>query len=136
MGVLFMTVWRPPYMAAAFAESFYGAKDWSTPVGGKPNSEWTGLDTTFNNSLLSYKSPNAKRFLNEFQNAKQYEKRTVGLKIKFTEKANLNDFKTQTYAELLKHGLDTITFVHDPSDNTKMVSVVKDHHRFIIALED
>ena len=123
-----------PIMAAAFAEAFDGAKDWNTQFGGKPNFLWTGLDTTFNSSL-TYKSPNAKRFLNEFQNAKQYEKRTVGLKIKFTEKANLNDFKMQTYAELLKHGLDTITFVHDPSDNTKMVSVVKDHPRFVIALD-
>ena len=56
--------------------------------------------------------------------------RTKGTSVKFTEKHRLSDFQKSIERHLREQGLDTISYLQDPHDSTKVLSVVTHHAQF------
>jgi hypothetical protein len=55
---------------------------------------------------------------------KAYDVRVKGLTPAFDAGGNLKDFMESVDKHLVKHGLDTIAYIPDPSDKTKILSAV------------
>ena len=103
------------------------AKDtWITWTGGKPSKSWTRLEEPFPKSV----EPNQCRSTSISTQSKSQYYRTKGLETKFTKKSDLQTFQKDAKDHLEDNGLDTISYLPDPSDKNKLVSVITDHARF------
>lgn len=91
-------------------------------TGGKPLADWTGLD-----GVLHHKSPQQMRFTRDDT---AYDNRCSGLKEQFDRESNLSRFQRRILEALTARGLDTISYLQDPSNAAIMVNVVTDHTRF------
>ena len=58
------------------------------------------------------------------------------METKFKQGMNLCDFMQEVATHNDEHGLTTWHFLHDPSDTTKMLSVVTHYTKFINDVED
>ena len=104
-------------------ETYVGSNLYYYSFGGVPCPDWTGIerkDPRFNTDLC-YRSPDPTK------GQKQVISRTTGLIDLYKKGANLHDFEKDVYKHLVKHGLDTIAYIPDPRDNTKVVNVIKEH---------
>ena len=101
---------------------------YSAWTGGKPNLTWTTLSA---DATPSPTTPSQYRGTGH-NDVKGYSLRIMGLKKKFNSDLStpLNVFTTAVFAHLQQHGLDTISYLPDPADPTKMESVVTHHTRF------
>jgi len=114
---------RKPKMAERFKETFDGAKDYHTFSGGIPNDAYTEFETT-----SSLKSPRRIRYANKIQADKYYDRLVTGLSPSYKEGGTFSIFVDEFYRELLKRGLETITFIINSDEiNPTMKSEVKDH---------
>ena len=80
-------------------------------TGGKPNSAMTGL----NNSNPSYINPKQFRSNDLTAQMKHQSYRVYGLKDKYSRGQDLLVFQRSVQEHLEDHGLDTITYLKDPS---------------------
>ena len=104
--------------------------EWSAWTGGKPNSTWTGLDASV--ALLEHTSPNQLRPVYVSSAQKGYNFRRTGFKIPFKPADDLISFQNTVWEHLKDTGMDSIAYLKDPTDATKMTNVVKSHARFTV----
>ena len=107
------------------------AHDYCAWTGGKPKPDWSGLDPTAATAPLDdyqYRpaSPGSSQKSTSF--------REKGLTTKFKRDDHLLDFVATVMNYLRRTGMDTITYLPDPTDSTKAISVVENYSRF--ALQD
>ena len=101
---------------------------WSAWTGGKPKGDWLGLEdptpktVTPNQYLMSSISSQAKALVYCVQE----------LATKFTRDSDLQTFQKKFMNHLVQYGLDTITYIQDPTKPTEVLSVVTDHALFNI----
>ena len=89
-------------------------------VGGKPLSDWSGLDP----SSTPATTPNKYRG-DPHKDAKSYYYRTKGLDTKITPKTDLRETCRNVCDHLETFGLDTISYLPDPANPTVMESVAE-----------
>ena len=104
--------------------------EWSAWTGGKPNSTWTGLDASV--ALLEHTSPNQLHPVYVSSAQKGYNFRRTGFKIPFKPADDLISFQNTVWEHLKDTGMDSIAYLKDPTDATKMTNVVKSHARFTV----
>ena len=95
-------------------------------TGGKPKSDWLGLE----DPTPSIIGPNQYRGTSISSQAKSRSYRVQGLETKFSKDSDLATFEKKVTKHLIQHGLDSIAYVPDPVDATKMISVITTHARF------
>ena len=101
---------------------------WDVWTGGKPKHDWTGLD---NSSAKTFESPNQLRATSRYSQ-KGYNYRKTGTKTKFGSDDDLTPFQDTVMEHLKDTGMDSISYLPDPKDTTKMISVITSHSRFTI----
>ena len=102
--------------------------DWSAWTGGKPKYDWTGLEHPLDDNT----SPNQLRPVYASAAQKGYNHRRTGLSTQFTPSSDLAVFQTAIWNHLVDTGMDTIAYLQDPEDSTKMTNVVKSHARYTV----
>ena len=103
-----------------------GHNTWSAWTGGKPNAHFSGLEDPNPKQI----QPNQYQASSATSQAKSQSYRIQGLDTKFTRESNLLTFQKKVLKHLTVHGLDAITYLPDPTDATKTVSVIDNHSRF------
>jgi hypothetical protein len=95
---------------------------------GEPNHTWDGLDPS---AREKYKNPNQLRYQDPSYESKGFNRRVIPLDTKFEKGDDLRTFKLDITKHLVKHGMDTITYLNDPENSANMTSsVIEDHARF------
>ena len=108
-----------------FFETIKGSGNWNASLGGIPKSDWSGLaDMGTVGSSLRY------RPLNPSRDQTGQKEGCKGLSTPFKEGHIVQDFQEEVWNHFTMHGLDIITYLQDPQDNTKVLSVVLDHPKF------
>ena len=101
--------------------------DTQTPwTGGKPKADWSELENKIPVSI----QPTQFRPTSITSQAKARYYRTTGIETKLTRDGNIQAFQRSVLEHLEEHGLDTITYLKDPGDSSKVISVITDHGRF------
>jgi len=116
-------VWKPdkPIMGGL---KEIGEHEYMAWTGGEPNLEWTGLqDPDDTVKPLQFRALGSK-------DVKPQQTRIQGLKTKFDKGGELEQFCTNVYDHLKDSGMDTISYLPDPANPVKMISVVQNHGRF------
>ena len=115
-----------PIMGLYFEQDPPGSGKWNIRMGGKPNAEWTGLveGQTFLSTPFHFRRPEMT------SDSKGYLLRSTGLSNKFGMSDDVLQFEHHVWNHLSKHGMDTITYLRDPTDPTKVIDVVRNHARF------
>ena len=100
-------------------------------TGGKPLSDWSGLEPSARNQHVS---PNQLRPALVTSAQKGYTYRRTGLEkeLQYTTKTDLSVFQNSVWKHLRNSGMDTMSYLPDPEDPTKMTSVVTNHARFTL----
>ena len=114
-----------PNMGSA-VETYKGSGNYYLSFGGIPKADWSGI-AVGNDSIVSdlcYRS------LDPGQSQKSVQYRTRPLKIKLVGKKNLKEFQEEVWKHLTKYGLDTLAYLPDPMDKTKVLNVVEHHAKF------
>ena len=95
-------------------------------VGGEPLSDWSGLKDPKPTqvSAMQYRPSSV------YAQQKTQPFRRAGLKDKFLKGDDLLVFQRKIWKHLKEHGLDTPTYIEDPSAYGQLVSVVSDHGKF------
>ncbi len=103
-----------------------GSQTWDVWTGGKPKADWSGLEdptpaiikaTQFRPSSVT-------------SQAKSHHYRVMGPDTKFTRDSELLNFQKKILKHLKLHGMDTVTYLEDPTDTSRVVSVIEDHAKF------
>ena len=115
-----------PIMGKFIEQNPLGCNKWNARMGGKPNTTWTGLDEEQNvkSTPFHYRRPEMT------DDVKGFKIRSTGLSTKFKQNDDLLQFQQHVWKHLTGHGLDTITYLRDPLDSSKVLSVVMSHARF------
>ena len=118
-----------PTMGAWKEAGMPGSNTWNCLVGGTPLADWSGLDQTQANQIAF-----TTRFrpLDPILDVKGLTSRTKGLESKFKKTDDLVIFQSKIWKHLVQHGLDTISYLVNPSDPTQVLDVVNNHTRFVI----
>jgi hypothetical protein len=103
---------------------------WDVWTGGKPKYDWSGLDI---NAATTFESPNQLRSTYASSAQKGYNYRKTGLQIKFGHDNDLTSFQDAVMDHLTDTGMDSISYLPDPKDATKMISIITSHSRFTIS---
>jgi hypothetical protein len=101
--------------------------EWTPWTGGKPKVDWTGLDAS---APTMFRSPNQQRSLYTKSATDGYNFRMTGLTTKFGKTDNFKQFSEKVMKHFKNTGLDMISYLPDPADPTRMLSVVTHHSRF------
>ena len=99
---------------------------YQTWTGGKPKADWTGLDPSASTVI---ESPNQVRDTT-VKGTNAYNLRRTGLTYKFKKGGDLVSFIDKITQHFEDHGMDSILYRSDPSEPTKMLSVVEDYPLF------
>ena len=104
------------------------ATDFTPWTGGMPKVDWSELDDSCKDQPVT---PSMYRAVGS-KDAKSYQHRIKGLskKLDSTLTTPLNTFISAFLNHMKLHGMDTITYLPDPGDSTKMCSVVTHYTRF------
>ena len=99
------------------------AKRWSAWTGGKPKADWTGLEDPDPQSInvTQYRSTSMT------SEAKGLKYQIGGLENKLTQTGDLQTFQKKVMKHLVAYGLDTVTYVPNPSSSTEVVSIINQH---------
>jgi hypothetical protein len=113
-----------PKMGGLLQVSTY---EWCAWTGGKPDATWSGLDSLAaiepnDNFQLRPSSPGSSQKSTSF--------REKGLEAKFKKGDHLLDFIDVVDQYFMRTGMDTITYLPDPDDASKMISVIGDYSKF------
>ena len=99
-------------------------------TGGKPDATWTKLvngDTT--DLTKGYEQTSQQRPSYE---DKGFTTRCTGFETKFSKSDSLHLFSRNLLDRFVTHGMDTITYLQDPGDDTSMVCILTHHTRFTV----
>ena len=107
-------------------ETYPGSGDFYYTFGGEPLPDWSNIKDPSTRLL----SDLCFRPVDPVSGQKSSVIRTTGLKHSFSRKDKLTVFQKQVWNHLRKHGLDTVTYLQDPNDNSTCLSVVTHHARF------
>ena len=107
-------------------ETWPGSQDYYYVFGGKPKSDWTGLESGVDRTMSS----SCYRSMDPVAGLKSSRYRVKGLVKKFDPKQNVSTFHDSVWDHLEEYGLDTIAYINDPKDATEMQNVVKNHAQF------
>ena len=99
---------------------------WAAWTGGKPNGSWTGLEEPNPKTI----KPNQYRSPSISTESKSRAYRVQGLEMKYSRDSNLQTFQKEVMQHLSEYGMDTITYLNDPTDATRVVSVIEHHALF------
>ena len=102
--------------------------EWSAWTGGKPKADWSGLE----DHTVDSTSPNQLRPIYVSAAQKGYNYRRTGLKDTFKPTNDLIAFQNSVWNHLTDTGMDSIAYLKDPLDATKMTNVVKAHARYTV----
>ena len=97
-------------------------------TGGKPNRNWTALDEPVPRSI----NPTQFRPTSITSSTKSQYYRTTGLATKFTRDSDLLTFQKKILGHLEDYGMDTITYLPSPNDDSEMISVIPNHARYTL----
>ena len=103
-------------------------ENWAAWTGGEPKPDWSGLANPNPKAIR----PNQYRANSISGQAKSQVYRVAGLEDKFSRTSDLQTFERKVMKHLIQHGLDTITYLVDPTDKTKVVSVIEHHAKFTV----
>ena len=95
-------------------------------TGGKPNGGFSLLETELPTSIAATRF----RPSSISSGSKAQQCRVQGLENKFSADGDLQVFQKKVMKHLELYGLDTITYLRDPTDEKQVVSVITDHARF------
>ena len=104
-------------------ETFIGSNSYHCLFGGTPKADWSGIQDPNQRSRSDLQF----RSLDPVAGQKITLHRQKGLSKKFERKHNLTDFQDLVWDHLVKYGLETLSFLPDPKDTTKVLCVVKKH---------
>ena len=103
--------------------------EWAAWTGGKPNHDWSSLVDT----NTEYTSPNQLCPSNASASQKGYNYHKASpLEVKFEKSSDLQTFEKAFAKHLMDTGMDTVAYLPDPVDNTKMNFVVTEHSRYTL----
>ena len=102
---------------------------WVPWTGGKPSTDWKGLIEP-NPAVVG---PNQYRPCSPSSKAKSQAYRIKGMDTKYSRDSDLHTLEKKLMKHFVAYGLDTITYLQDPSDPTKLVSVVENHGLFSLS---
>ena len=88
-----------------------GPDSWAAWTGGKPKADWSGLVDEDPNMI----GPNQFRASSVASRAKSQSYRIQGTSTKFTRDGNLLTFQKKLMKHFVQYGLDTITYLRDPT---------------------
>jgi hypothetical protein len=103
---------------------------WDIWTGGNPKFDWSGLDT---NATTTFKLLNQLHSTHASSVQKGYNYCKTGLEIKFGCSEDLTSFQDAVMDHLIDMDMDSISYLPDPRDAMKMISVVTSHSHFTIA---
>ena len=103
------------------------AKKFEIWVGGKPKADWSGL-----HSSATYEYPGQHRpiYAHHASKAKAARLEAPDPNPKFKKGSDIGQFAKDFLKLLEQRGLDTVTYLPDPLDPSKMLSVITDYPRF------
>ena len=104
--------------------------EWAAWTGGKPQASWSGLDSS---AVDNYDSPNQLRPASSASSTKGYNLRKEGLADKFKRSDDLTIFQRKVLAHLQDTGMDTIAYLPNPIEPSKMIHIVTDYARYSIS---
>ena len=100
-------------------------------TGGVPKVDWTGLEdpATVSQQLVptQYRPHSAKA------RAVTYQQRITGLTTQLTDVTQLLTFTRAVRTHLSVYGLDTIAYLPDPSDSSRMTNILVEHAKFSVS---
>ena len=101
--------------------------DWCAWTGGKPKADWSGLDpsadlTPSDDYQYRPSSPGSSQKSTKF--------RETSLDTKFGRNDHLLDFIDTVKDYLRRTGMDTIAYLPDPADATKMICVLDQYSKY------
>ena len=102
---------------------------WAAWTGGLPKADWTGLHPS---AQLDPTSPNQLRPVYVSAAQKGYNYRRTGMTVQFKPTDDLTDFQNAVWEHLTDTGMDSIAYLPDPTDGTKMTDVVNSHSRYTV----
>ena len=115
-----------PHMGTT-EETYNGSNTYYYAFGGRPLADWSDIDDVDARLLTDLCS----RPLDPVSGQKGSKIRSTGLKLKYDhKKQSISDFQRNVHEHLRNHGLDTIGYLQDPKDSSKVLSVVTHHARF------
>ena len=97
-------------------------------TGGKPQAGWFGPDEPNPKLIMATQC----RPTSNGAATKGMHYRTLGVEPKFTRISDLLTFQKKISDHLVRHGMDTITYLTDPTDSTKVVSILGEHDQFTL----
>ena len=103
-----------------------GPKSWAAWIGGKPKADWAGLEEPDPKEI----TPNQFRSTSISGQAKSQSYRVLGTSNKFGKDSDLLDFGRKIKEHFIEHGLDTTTYLRDPTKKKTVVSVLDNHALF------
>ena len=103
-----------------------GPKTWAAWIGGTPKADWSGLEDDNPKEI----TPNQFRSTSISGQAKSQSYRVMGLTNKFGKDDDLQDFGRKVKEHFIEHGLDTTTYLMDPTKKKSVVSVLDNHALF------
>jgi hypothetical protein len=92
--------------------------------------EWI-LDINANTTFESRNHPLHSNYASSAQ--KRYNYYKTGLENKFNHNDDLTSFQDAVMDQLIDTGMDCISYLPDPKDAMKMISVITSHSHFTIA---
>ena len=106
-----------------------GGSDYAAWTGGVPRHDWSGLEDPTPVSV----EPKQYRPSSVGGSSKAQHYRTTGLETKFTRSSDLLVFQKKVMDHLEINGLDTVTYLLDPQDPTRMITIINEHAKFSVA---
>ena len=103
-----------------------GPKTWAAWIGGKPKGDWSGLEEPDPKSI----TPNQYRSTSISGQAKSQNYRVASSDEKFGKDNDLQDFARKVKKHFVEHGIDTPTYLRDPTQPKTVVSVLDNHALF------
>ena len=101
--------------------------DWCAWTGGKPKADWSGLDST---AVQTPSDDYQYRPTSPGSSQKSTKYRETGLDTKFGRDDHLLDFIDSVKEYLVRTGMDTIAYLPDPTDSTKMICILDQYSKY------
>ena len=102
--------------------------------GGVPKTDWTGLLPKEEQEFRAITGRHY-RSLNPVKGIKGLDTREEGLEEKFNKGEDITTFQEALKKHFEKNGMDTVTYLHDPHDQSKMLCVLTNHPMYVPHLD-
>ena len=103
--------------------------EYSPWTGGKPLADWSGLDFDTTKPNPANKDHEQSSQLRPMKNSSGFDDRCAGFELKFKRSDDLYKFQRKLLDHFVTRGMDTITYLTDPSDSTEVINILTQHSR-------